>query len=89
MLQYNRIKTKTPISLEILESAKEMMNQLRSNKTALPDCPNDSLIISIGTPRYLAVVAQECLKVYEVTGEFKRNTLAKSFKELLKRRRAD
>ena len=40
VLQYNRIKTKTPISLEILESAKEMMNQLRSNKTALPDCPD-------------------------------------------------
>ena len=30
VLQYNRIKTKTPMSLEILESAKEMMNQLRS-----------------------------------------------------------
>ena len=40
VLQYNRIKTKTPMSLEILESAKEMMNQLRSNKTALPDCPD-------------------------------------------------
>ena len=40
VLRYNRIKTKTPISLEILESAKEMMNQLRSNKTALPDCPD-------------------------------------------------
>ena len=40
VLQYNRIKTKTPISLEILESAKEMMNQLRSNKPALPDCPD-------------------------------------------------
>ena len=40
VLQYNRIKTKTPISLEILESAKEMVNQLRSNKPALPDCPD-------------------------------------------------
>jgi integrase/recombinase XerD len=40
VLQYNRIKTKTPMSLEILESAKEMMNQLRSNKPALPDCPD-------------------------------------------------
>ena len=28
------------MSLEILESAKEMMNQLRSNKPALPDCPD-------------------------------------------------
>ena len=40
VLQYNRIKTKTPMSLEILESAKEMMNQLRSNKPVLPDCPD-------------------------------------------------
>ena len=30
VLRYNRIKTKTPMSLEILESAKEMMNQLKS-----------------------------------------------------------
>ena len=28
------------MSLEILESAKEMMNQLRSNKPVLPDCPD-------------------------------------------------
>ena len=28
------------MNLEILESAKEMMNQLRSNKPALPDCPD-------------------------------------------------
>ena len=40
VLQYNRIKTKTPMSLEILDSAKEMIDQLRSNKPAVPDCPD-------------------------------------------------
>lgn len=40
VLQYNRIKTKTPMSLEILDSAKEMIDQLRSYKPAVPDCPD-------------------------------------------------
>lgn len=40
VLQYNRIKTKTLMSLEILDSAKEMIDQLRSNKPAVPDCPD-------------------------------------------------
>lgn len=40
VLQYNRVKTKTPMSVEILDSAKEMMNQLRSEKAARPDCPD-------------------------------------------------
>lgn len=40
VLQYNRIKTKTPMSLEILDSAKGMINQLRRNKPAVPDCPD-------------------------------------------------
>lgn len=40
VLQYSRIKTKTPMSVEILDSAKEMMNQLRSKQTAQPDCPD-------------------------------------------------
>ena len=40
VLQYNRVKTKTPMSVEILDSAKEMMNQLRSEKAAQPDYPD-------------------------------------------------
>lgn len=33
-------------------------------------CPNASLIISIDTPLYLAIVAQEWRNAYEVTGDF-------------------
>ena len=33
-------------------------------------CPNDSLIISLGIPWYLAFVAQEWRMVYEVTADF-------------------
>lgn len=40
MLCYNRIKTKTPMSVEILDTAKEMINQLRNSREALPDCPD-------------------------------------------------
>ena len=52
-------------------------------------CPNASLIISIDTPLYLAIVAQEWRNAYEVTGDFKCRTLASSFKSLLNFRRAD
>lgn len=38
VLRYNRIKTKTPMSIEILDSARGMINQLRNNQDALPDC---------------------------------------------------
>ncbi|WP_294558991.1 tyrosine-type DNA invertase cluster 3b [uncultured Bacteroides sp.] len=40
VLRYNRIKTKTPMSVEVLDSAKEMMNQLRSHQASHPDCPD-------------------------------------------------
>lgn len=40
VLRYNRIKTKTPMSIEILDSARGMINQLRNNQDALPDCPD-------------------------------------------------
>lgn len=40
ILCYNRIKTKTPMSVEILDTAKEMINQLRNSREALPDCPD-------------------------------------------------
>ena len=40
VLQYNRIKTKTPMSVEILDTAKEMINRLRSNQDSHPDSPD-------------------------------------------------
>ena len=40
VLRYNRIKTKTPMSIEILDSARGMINQLRNTQDALPDCPD-------------------------------------------------
>ena len=40
VLRYNRIKTKTPMSVEVLDTAKGMINQLRSNQEPIPDCPN-------------------------------------------------
>lgn len=40
ILHYNRVKTKTPMSVEILDSAKEMIRQLRNEETTQPDCPD-------------------------------------------------
>lgn len=40
VLRYNRIKTKTPISVEVLDSAWEMINRLRNNEPCQPDCPD-------------------------------------------------
>ena len=40
VLRYNRIKTKTPMSVEVFDTAKGMINQLRSNQEPIPDCPN-------------------------------------------------
>ena len=40
VLRYNRIKTKTPMSVEVLNTAKEMINQLRSKESSHPDCPD-------------------------------------------------
>ncbi|QIU95403.1 tyrosine-type DNA invertase cluster 3b [Bacteroides faecium] len=40
VLRYNRIKTKTPMSVEVLDTAKEMINQLRNNHVALSGCPD-------------------------------------------------
>ena len=40
VLRYNRIKTKTPMSVEILDTAKEMINRLRSNQDSHPDSPD-------------------------------------------------
>ena len=40
VLRYNRIKTKTPMSVEVLDSAREMINQLRNNQDSPSDCPD-------------------------------------------------
>ena len=40
VLRYNRVKTKTPMSVEVLDSAKEMIEQLRNKQESLPDCPD-------------------------------------------------
>ena len=40
VLRYNRIKTKTPISVEVLDSAKEMLDQLRNRQESRPNCPD-------------------------------------------------
>ncbi|WP_303015083.1 tyrosine-type DNA invertase cluster 3b [uncultured Bacteroides sp.] len=40
ILRYNRVKTKTPMSVEILDTAKEMINRLRNNQTSKPDYPD-------------------------------------------------
>lgn len=45
VIRYNRVKTKTPISVEILDTAKDMINQLRNRQPPHPNCP-DYLLIS-------------------------------------------
>lgn len=40
VLRYNRVKTKTPISVEVLDSAKEMLDQLRNRQESRPNCPD-------------------------------------------------
>ena len=40
VLHYNRVKTKTPMSVEILDTAKDMIYQLQNRKPALQDCPD-------------------------------------------------
>ena len=40
VLRYNRIKTKTPMSVEILDTAKEIINRLRNNQDSHPDSPD-------------------------------------------------
>lgn len=37
VLRYNRIKTKTPMSVEVLDTAKLMITQLRNRRSILPD----------------------------------------------------
>lgn len=40
IIRYNRIKTKTPMSVEVLDTAKEKMNQLINRHPCHPNCPD-------------------------------------------------
>lgn len=40
ILRYSRIKTKTPMSVEILDTAQEMISQLLNHQPSRPDCPD-------------------------------------------------
>lgn len=40
VLHYNRVKTKTPMSVEILDTAKDMIDQLWNRQPSYPDCPD-------------------------------------------------
>lgn len=40
VLRYNRVKTKTPMSVEVLETAAEIMERLRKKEAPLPGCPD-------------------------------------------------
>lgn len=40
ILHYNRIKTRTPMCVEVLDTAKEMILLLRNRLSPCPDCPN-------------------------------------------------
>lgn len=51
VLRYNRIKTKTPMSVEVLDTAKDMINQLQSHHVALSDCPDYLFDILSGDKR--------------------------------------
>ncbi|WP_195399842.1 tyrosine-type recombinase/integrase [Bacteroides finegoldii] len=48
MLRYNRIKTKTPMSVEVLDSAMVKIDRLRSVRKSQPGCPDYLLDILCG-----------------------------------------
>ena len=48
MLRYNRIKTKTPMSVEVLDSAMVKIDRLRSVRKSKPGCPDYLLDILCG-----------------------------------------
>jgi len=51
ILRYNRIKTGTPISLEILDTSKKEINRLRNNNPPREDCPDYLFNIMRGDKR--------------------------------------
>ena len=51
ILRYNRIKTGTPISLEILDTSKKEINKLRNSNPPREDCPDYLFNIMRGDKR--------------------------------------
>ncbi len=47
ILRYNRIKTKTPMSVEVLDSAMVKIDRLRSVRKSQPGCPDYLLIFFV------------------------------------------
>ena len=48
ILRYSRVKTKTPMSVEVLDTAKEMIDQLRNHQPSRPDYPDYLFDILLG-----------------------------------------
>lgn len=48
VLRYNRVKTHTPMSVEVLDTAKELISRLRNKQVPQPDCPDYLLDILRG-----------------------------------------
>ena len=48
ILRYSRVKTKTPMSVEVLDTAKEMIDQLRNHHPSRPDYPDYLFDILLG-----------------------------------------
>lgn len=48
ILRYSRVKTKTPMSVEVLDTAKEMIDQLRNHQPYRPDYPDYLFDILLG-----------------------------------------
>lgn len=86
VLRYNRIKTRTPMSVEVLDTAKEVMNQLRNSQPSRPGCPDylsvfspairnvrmNVLIVSINLHYVGLIIIEEFGKSFAVgfTGNF-------------------
>ena len=48
VLRYNRIKTKTPMSVEVLDTAQDIISRLRNCQPSHPDCPDYLFSILLG-----------------------------------------
>ena len=48
IIRYNRIKTKTPMSVEVLDTAQDIISRLRNCQPSHPDCPDYLFSILLG-----------------------------------------
>ena len=51
IIRYNRIKTKTPMSVEVLDTAQDIISRLRNCQPSHPDCPDYLFSIFLATRR--------------------------------------